>query len=196
MYCAGPYIFKPAESAAELEQVHGLNYSTFVREIPQHHDPGDGRLVDKFHEKSLYFVALRDNRVVGMLSVHDRPPFSVADRLPDPGILEAPGIRPIEVRLLAIQPDERHGAVFGGLAWSVMQHVRGSGHTHLYISGFEDRTPMYERLGFETLGPAVGAHGARFVPMCLPVTRMESLHARLANRWTRHLDRSSGGESR
>src|ERR1044071_5251678 len=41
----GPYTFKAADTEDEIEQVHRLNYATFVREIPQHADPGDGRLV-------------------------------------------------------------------------------------------------------------------------------------------------------
>jgi aspartate aminotransferase-like enzyme len=189
MFQAGPYHFKLADSAAEVEQIHALNHATFVREIPQHHDPGDGRLVDKFHDKNLYFVAKRGERVIGMLSVHDQPPFSIADRLPDPTFLDAPGMRPLEVRLLAIEPVERASAVFGGLAWSVMQHVRATGHTHLFISGFEDRRSLYEGLGFEPLGPAVGPSGSRFVPMCLPVSRLEARHARNDRLWQRRLTR-------
>ena len=189
----GSYVFKQADSAAEFEQIHALNYATFVREIPQHDDPGDGRLVDKFHDKNLYFVALRGERVVGMLSLHDQPPFSIAGRLPDPTILSGPGIRPLEVRLLAVLPEERASTVFGGLAWSVLQFVRQSGHTHLFISGFEDRLSLYESLGFEAIGPPVGSAEARFVPMCLPVSRMEARHARAARLFANRLERSAGG---
>ena len=193
MNSVGSLAFKQADSAAEIEQIHALNHATFVREIPQHDDLGDGRLVDKFHDKNLYFVALRGERVVGMLSLHDQPPFSIASRLPDPAILSGPGIRPLEVRLLAIRPDERASTVFGGLAWSVLQHVRHSGHTHLFISGFEDRLSLYEGLGFEAIGPAVGPAEARFVPMCLPVARMEARHERSARLFSRRLERSAGG---
>ena len=178
------YVFKHAESAAEFEQIHAMNYATFVREIPQHPDSGDGRLVDKFHDRNLYFIALRGDRVVGMLAVNDQPPFSITSRLPEPSILTAPGLRPLEVRLLAVLPEERAGVVFTGLAWSVLQHVRCSGHTHLFISGFENRLPLYEGLGFQSLGPAVGPEGSRFVPMCLPVTRMEELHTSTSRRWS------------
>jgi|GEM_PF-60675 len=192
MFQAGPYLFKQADSAAEFEQIHTLNHATFVREIPQHHDSGEGRLVDKFHEKNQYFVAKRGERVVGMLSVHDQPPFSIAERLPDPAFLDSPGMRPLEVRLLAIEPTERASSVFGGLAWAVMQHVRTTGHTHLFISGFEDRHSLYEGLGFEPLGPAVGPTGSRFVPMCLPVSRLEARHARNDQLWQRRLERGNG----
>jgi hypothetical protein len=192
MNLVGPYVFKQADSAAEFEQIHALNYLTFVREIPQHDDPGGGRLVDKFHDKNRYFVALRGERVVGMLALNDQPPFSIASRLPDPTLLTAPGTRPLEIRLLAVLPEERSRAVFAGLAWTVLQYVRQSGHTHLFISGFEDRLSLYEGLGFQPVGEQVGPAGTRFVPMSLPVTRLEALHARAAGLWASRLERSGG----
>src|SRR5262249_5109086 len=91
MLRVGPYVFKHAETRQEFENIHRLNYRTFVSEIPQYSDPGTGRLVDKFHDKSAYFIVLREGRVVGMLSAHDQPPFSVADRLLEPEILTRPG---------------------------------------------------------------------------------------------------------
>lgn len=186
------YVYKRAESAAEFEQIHAINYATFVREIPQHRDSGEGRLVDKFHDRNLYFIALRGDKVVGMLAVNDQPPFSIASRLPDPSILTVRGLRPLEVRLLAVLPEERGGVVFAGLACSVLQHVRSSGHTHLFISGFENRLPLYEGLGFQALGAAVGPEGSRFVPMCLTVSRMKELHARTSGRWFARRERLTG----
>jgi hypothetical protein len=180
VFQVGPYLVKRADSQAEFAQIHALNFATFVREIPQHEDPGDGRLIDKFHDKSLYFIARRAERLVGMVSLHDQPPFSVAARLPDPSILAAPGSRPLEIRLLAIEPSERTSWVFTALGWCVLQHARVTGHSHLFISGFVDRLPLYEHLGFERLGPAVGPPGAEYVPMHLPLARLESDHARFA----------------
>src|SRR5436853_7912047 len=73
----GRFRFKRARTESEFEQVHRLNYRTFVREIPQHVDNGGGRLIDKFHEWNTYFLALDGEHLVGMLSVHARTPFSV-----------------------------------------------------------------------------------------------------------------------
>ena len=161
----GRYEFKAAETPAEHEQLHRLNYETFVREVAQHDDTGDGRLVDKFHDKSLYFVALDGSRVVGMLSVHDRAPFSIADKLADPAALERLGPRPLEVRLLAVEPRHRHGAVFAGLGLAVLRHAQRRGYSHMLISGVAERLRLYERMGFRPLGPAVKQGEARFVPM-------------------------------
>ena len=42
------YRIKLAETPAEREQVHRLNYETFVEEIPQHAPNPERRLVDRF----------------------------------------------------------------------------------------------------------------------------------------------------
>jgi aspartate aminotransferase-like enzyme/GNAT superfamily N-acetyltransferase len=170
----GRYVFKAAETSAEHEQLHRLNYETFVREVPQHDDTGDGKLVDKFHDKNRYFVALEGERVVGMLSAHDRPPFSIADKLADPGLLDRIGPRPLEVRLLAVEPRHRNGVVFSGLCVAVLRHAQRHGYSHMLISGVADRLRLYERMGFESLGPAVQQGGARFVPMVARVDGMPS----------------------
>src|ERR1700736_3332573 len=105
MLRVGQYVCKRGESRYEFEQIHRLNHRTFVGEIPQHPDPGDGKLIDKYHSKNAYLIVLRENRLVGMVSAHDQPPFSVAERLGEPEILVRQGTRPLEVRLLAIEPE-------------------------------------------------------------------------------------------
>jgi aspartate aminotransferase-like enzyme len=165
----GRYTFRQAATSDEFEQLHRLNHATFVREVHQHADSGDGRLVDKFHGRNTYFIALEGRRVVGMLAVHDRPPFSVADKLADPSVLDRLGARPLEVRLLAVEPRHRHGAVFAGLGLAVIRHAQRHGYSHMLISGVAERLRMYEHTGFRALGPAVSRGGASFVPMVAPL---------------------------
>jgi hypothetical protein len=183
--------FQRATTEDELEQIHRLNYRTFVEEIPQHHATEPGRLVDKFHAKNTYFVALVAGRVVGMISVHDRPPFSIAARLPDPAILAVPGRRSLEVRLLAVEPAHRGGPVMIGLLWTALVHARGS-YDDVYISGVAERVPMYERLGFRALGPAVPDGTAAFVPMCVTFPLSPSVE-KLARQWTARMARLQEG---
>jgi aspartate aminotransferase-like enzyme len=191
MLRVGRYVFKRAETRQELEQIHRLNKRTFVDEIPQHHDNGAALLVDKFHHKNAYFIVLRDDCVVGMLSAHDEPPFSVADRLQDPAILCREGTRPLEVRLLAIEPAERNSTMFFGLIYSLYEHARSNGFTHLYISGIETRLGLYERLGFVALGPAVPCGKASFVPMVLTVGKLPVKIQRVKQMWESHLGKVS-----
>jgi aspartate aminotransferase-like enzyme len=189
MLHVGQYVFKQADTPGEFAQIHSLNYRTFVGEIPQHADPGTGRLIDKFHGKNTYQIVLRAGRVVGMVSAHGQPPFSVADRLPDPSILSRPGTRPLEVRLLAIEPGERNSTLFLGLIYALYDYAESNGYTHLFISGFEKRLDMYERIGFEALGPAVPSGNASFVPMVLPVDRLPARMRRVKQQWQAHLER-------
>jgi aspartate aminotransferase-like enzyme/N-acyl-L-homoserine lactone synthetase len=191
MLRVGQYVFKRAETKQEFEQIHRLNYRTFVSEIPQHVDSGTGQLVDKFHTKNAYLIVLRDGRVVGMVSAHDQPPFSVAERLREPEILQRPGTRPLEVRLLAIEPDERNSTMFFGLIWSLYEYAQTNGYTHLYISGVAERVALYERLGFVPLGPAVPCGQASFVPMVLTVGQLPVKIQRVKRLWETHLGRVS-----
>jgi len=191
----GPYVFTRATSAEDDKQIHELNFQTFVREVPQHIDPGNGQLVDKFHAKNQYFLARRDGEIVGMIAVHDEAPFSVTKRLPDPNILPGLGSKPIEVRLLAIQPDQRNRMVFAGLLWLVYQYINDGEYSHLLISAFADRLTLYHRLGFQELGPAVPDGEASFVPM---VCRPDQFPAKLnedIDRFKRLMARRNGETS-
>ncbi|MCI0638227.1 MAG: aminotransferase class V-fold PLP-dependent enzyme [Gemmataceae bacterium] len=187
MLRVGQYVFKRAETSQEFEQIHRLNHRTFVEEIPQHRATGTGALVDKFHHKNFYIIVLRDDRVVGMVSAHDQPPFSIAERLPEPGILVSDGTRPLEVRLLAIEPDERNSTLFFGLIWTLYENAREEGYTHLFISGVEERVAMYERLGFVRLGPAVACGDAAFVPMVYTIGKIPLKMQRVKRRWEMHV---------
>jgi hypothetical protein len=180
MTSAGRYEFKHAESDVEFEQIHRLNHRTFAQEIPQHEPSHTGRLVDKFHDKNTYLIAKHDGRVVGMLSVHDSPPFSVAARLPDPSLLDAPARR-MEVRLLAVEAAHRGGVVMAGLLWSALELARGR-YDEVYISGVAERVDMYRRLGFRALGPPVADGAAAFVPMRVTLPLAPKVEA-LARRW-------------
>jgi aspartate aminotransferase-like enzyme len=188
----GCYVFKLADTDREFEQIHRLNYRTFVDEIPQHSDPGTGKLVDKFHHKNLYFVVLKRGRLVGMLSAHDQPPFSVADRLTDPTILDKPDMRPLEVRLLAIEPTERNSNLFFGLIWTLYEYAQKTEKTHLIISGVAQRLRLYERLGFVAVGPSVRSGNASFVPMMLTVGNLPGKVQRVKRLWESHIEQLLG----
>jgi aspartate aminotransferase-like enzyme len=188
MLQVGRYVFKCADAKDEFEQIHRLNYQTFVGEIPQHADNGAGFLVDKFHTKNAYFIVLKDERLIAMVGVHDQPPFSVADRLSDPAILTRDGVRPLEVRLLAVEPDERGSNVFFGLIYTLYSYTLRNGYTHLFISGIQERQELYERLGFAPLGPAVPSGQASFVPMVLTIGKLPFRMERLKKLWETHVN--------
>ena len=69
-----PLTFKVATEPWEFEQIHRLNYRTFVEEIPQHPPNAERRLVDKFHHENTYIVCLAGRQLIGMLAMRAERP--------------------------------------------------------------------------------------------------------------------------
>jgi len=174
------YRFKAAETPDEFEQIFRLNHAVFAGELEQHPAQPSERLVDKFHNRNRYVIALKGDQVIGMISTHDKPPLSVAAKLADPTVLDAFG-RLLEVRLLAVEPAHRNGVVMAGLMLGVYEHARG--HDAMVISGHLDKAALYHELGFTDLGPPVASGQAMYVPM---VVRVSDLAERQA-RWQRRI---------
>lgn len=170
MPAVSSYTFKMAATSEEFAEIHRLNHQIFVDEVGQHEPTSTGRLIDQFHEKNIYFIAKRGDLLVGMISVHDQPPFSVASKLRDSSVLTALGSGLLEVRLLAIHSDERNSRVFAGLLYAVLIHACAGRYTHLIISGVEKHLRMYARFGFRAIGPAVSRGKTEFTPMALLIS--------------------------
>ena len=136
--------------------------------------------MDKFHDKNRYVIALVGDEVIGMISVHDQPPFSVAAKLADPSGFGCYG-RLLEVRLLAVDPAHRNGVVMAGLMLGVYEHARD--YDAMVISGHVDKAGSIHELGFRDLGPPVPSGEAMYVPMAIRVAELAERQAR----WQRRL---------
>lgn len=181
------YTFQKAASPEDFAEIHRLNHRIFVDEVRQHEPTGTGLLVDRFHRTNTYFTAKRGGRLVGMVSVNDQPPFSVANKLKDTGSLKSLGPGLLEVRLLAVDPNERNRRVLAGLLCAVLNHSLDGDYTHLIISGVRGYIRMYERLGFRAIGPRIAAGNAEFTPMAL---RISDLPVDSVNRFRKWATRS------
>jgi aspartate aminotransferase-like enzyme/GNAT superfamily N-acetyltransferase len=162
---ADPLVFKIATERVELDQVHQLNYRTFVEEIPQHHGNADRALVDRFHDDNTYFICKRGPAIVGMIAVRARRPFSLDDKLPNLDDYLPAGWTFCEVRLLAVDPEYRNGVVFRGLIRELTRYCFGLGINASVISGAVSQLQLYEHMGFVPFGPRVGTAEAPYQPM-------------------------------
>src|ERR1043166_5135566 len=81
MSLRSPLVFKFATEDWEFEQIHRLNYKTFVEEIPQHHASPAQRLVDKFHAENTYLICSCGRKLAGMLAVRGGLPLSLDHKL-------------------------------------------------------------------------------------------------------------------
>ena len=170
---ASPFVFKVASEDSELEQIHRLNYRTFVEEIPQHEAPPDGRLVDRFHDENTYFICMRGGRLIGMVAARDQRPFSLDQKLGDLDSYLPSGKSVCEIRLLSIDKEHRDGLIIQGLLTMLARHCTERGYDIAIISGTVLQTRFYRRLGFVPFGPRVGAPGALYQPMYRELATLE-----------------------
>ncbi|MDR1497840.1 MAG: aminotransferase class V-fold PLP-dependent enzyme [Puniceicoccales bacterium] len=156
---------KIADSPDEIAQIHRLNYRTFVEEIHQHPPNPEKILVDKFHHENAYLVVKDNARVVGMFAMRDKRPFSLDAKLPDLDRYLPKCERPVEARLLAVEPEYRSRPILRMLMDNAFEQAPLHGWDLVLISGTLRQLTLYRHLGFEPFGPVVGTGDALFQPM-------------------------------
>lgn len=163
----GTLEFKLATEDWEFSQIHRLNYATFVEEIPQHSINTDQALIDKFHHENTYIICLDRSKLVGMIAVRGKRPFSLDSKLENLASYLPPGRRLCELRLLAVEKKYRNGWVFWGMGKLLAEHCLRAGYDLALISGTTRQQKLYRHLGFIPFGPLVGEPGTQFQPMYL-----------------------------
>ncbi len=163
------YTFKKATEDWEFEEIHRLNYRTFVEEIPQHERNDAHRLVDKFHDKNTYLIALAGEELAGMMAVSTRRPFSLDEKMDDLDDYIPAGRNLAEVRLLAIDPEHRNRKILTGLLRLLYNYCIEQGIDMAVISGTVREKKLYARMGFTPFGPLVGSGTALYQPMYVTI---------------------------
>lgn len=151
-----------------MEQIHRLNYLTFVEEIPQHPPNGRGMLVDRFHEENTYLIGLEDGELAAMLALRGRRPFSLDGKLRDlDAYLPFPPQQMVEIRLLAVAKQHRSKQTFYGLMHFTIGHLLQAGCDLAVISGTTRELRLYRKFGFVPFAEPVGSDEALYQPMYL-----------------------------
>jgi len=75
-------MYKIADQTWEFESIHKPNYKTFVEEIPQHEQTEERKRIDSFHEENTYLICLDGQKLVGMVAVRRKRPFSLDKKIP------------------------------------------------------------------------------------------------------------------
>lgn len=169
-----PLVFKSATEDWEFEQIHRLNYKTFVEEIPQHQASASNRLVDKFHAENTYLICLSGRKLAGMLAARGNRPFSLDQKLANVDSYLPAGRKICEIRLLAVEKKFRGAQVLQGVLALLWQHGIEKGYDLAIISGTTRQFKLYQHLGFVPFGPLVGTGEAQFQPMYVTLETFES----------------------
>lgn len=167
--------FKIATEPNEFEQIHRLNYHTFVEEIPQHPANPDKKLVDRFHAESTYYICLEGTHLVGMLALRSRRPFSLDEKVADLDTWLPNGEKLCELRLLAVEQNYRKPGIFARLIGFAAGNAIQQGYTMAVASGTLRQQRLYNRMGFVPFSEPVGPPEARYQPMYLPLHTAQAL---------------------
>jgi len=170
-----------AQSTEEFEQIHNLNYETFVDEISQHSSNKSKRLIDQFDSENIYYIAKVNDELVGMLALRDKRPFSLDKKIANLDDLLPEHKSPVEVRLLSVKKEYRNSKVLLLLLQSIISKNLEFSYDLAIISGILSQQRLYRHIGFQKMGSLVGDN-PQFQPMFL--TRERYL------RFTRNLFKS------
>jgi len=163
---------KVASESWELEQIHALNYRTFVEEIPQHSPNDERRLVDRLLARSRCYVCLEERRLRGMVAVCAERPFSLDAKLADLDSYLPAHRQLCEVRLLAVDKDDRGGLVYAALMGALLNHCKQSGYDLCVLSGAVSQLALYHHMGCVPFGPPLGTEKAPYQGMYLNWDRL------------------------
>ncbi|PEC19009.1 aminotransferase class V-fold PLP-dependent enzyme [Bacillus cereus] len=169
-------IYKVADQEWEFESIHKLNYKTFVEEIPQHEETKERLRIDRFHEENTYLICLDKDKLVGMVAVRGKRPFSLDYKISNLDFyLQEHGENIYEIRLLSVEREYRNGRAFLGLIRFLHRYLLLNGYELALISATTRELPLYEQMGFKPFHTLVGTEEAAFQPMYVtPVMFEES----------------------
>jgi hypothetical protein len=156
-------------SEFEFEQIHLLNYKTFVEEIPQHPSNDAKILIDKFHFKNKYLIAKEGESVCGMICYNLNRPFSLDGKIENLDKFLPAYKNLAEVRLLAVRDKERTKPVAYRLLKELCLALIRADVDTAVISGTTRQLGIYRKMGFISFGPLVGTKEASYQPMYITV---------------------------
>ena len=162
---------KIATEPWEFEQIHALNHKTFVEEIPRYESREANRLMIAFTTRTRTSSGCMTAAWPAWwrFAIAGRSRSTNVCRISTP--ISLPGRSMCELRLLAVERQDRMGLLLPALLDGVWRYCRQQRFDLALISGITRQLRLYRHLGFEPFGPVVGTPEAQFQPMMLTLER-------------------------
>jgi N-acyl-L-homoserine lactone synthetase len=165
----------------EYDKIHKLNHQTFAEEIPQHLQRPDGKLIDAFHEKNTYIIALEGDELVGMVCYNSVRPFSLDKKLDNLDSYLPKHNKLVEVRLFAVKKNKRKQGVALSMLKVLIPSLIKQGYDLGVISGTVNELELYNNIGAVHFGPLVGTENALYQPMYFHINNLKGVFKTDAN---------------
>jgi hypothetical protein len=138
----------------DREVIYHLRHSVYARELRQHPERADERLVDRLDRVNVYLVVKRDEEILGFVSI--TPPgghgYSLEKYVRRTDLPFPVDHRTYEVRLLTVREGRRGGPTAGLLLLAVFKWIQGRGGTRVIALGRREVLTFYRKVGLVTVG--------------------------------------------
>jgi predicted N-acetyltransferase YhbS len=159
----------------EFDKIHQLNHETFAEEIPQHEKKEDGKLIDAFHQKNTYIVALEGEELVGMVCYNPIRPFSLDKKLNNLEEYLPAHNKLVEVRLFAVKKNKRKQGIAISMLKVLIPSLIAQGYDLGVISGSVNELELYKNIGSVPFGQLVGTEKALFQPLYFHIDNLKGV---------------------
>lgn len=147
----------------DRDTIYRLRHDVFARELAQHGENADGRLIDSLDEFNTYLTASLGEEIAGFISVtppgarysidkylsRDELPFLVDDWL-------------YELRLLAVMPPHRGSRILPALIYGAFRWVEHQGGSRIMAIGRREILDIYVKVGLRPLGRQIKSGAVMF----------------------------------
>jgi predicted N-acetyltransferase YhbS len=157
----------------EFDKIHQLNHEIFADEIPQHEKKQDGKLVDAFHEKNTYIVALEGDELVGMVCYNAVRPFSLDKKMTNLDSYLPPHNKLVEIRLFAVKKNRRKEGIALGMLKTLIPSLIGLGYDLGVISASLKELELYNNIGAVPFGELVGTKEVPYQPLYFHINNLK-----------------------
>jgi histidinol-phosphate/aromatic aminotransferase/cobyric acid decarboxylase-like protein/ribosomal protein S18 acetylase RimI-like enzyme len=163
-------------SAAERDAIYRMRHSVYAKELGQHRQRADARLIDSLDAFNHYIAATVRGVLAGFVSI--TPPghgsysidkYLARDELPfpvDDGLFE--------IRILTVDPAFRGSPVAGILMYASLRWVEDHGGSNIVLIGRTEVAKLYERVGMRRLGRRVESGAVTFELMGASIAEVQA----------------------
>ncbi len=149
----------------EFDKVHQFNHAIFAEEIPQHEKKEDGRLIDAYHARNTYILAMLGEELVGMVCYNAERPFSLERKMEGIDKFLPPHNNLVEIRLFAVKKELRKQGIAIKMLQLLIPHLIGKGYDLGVISASLKELELYNNIGAVAFGELVGSAEVPYQPM-------------------------------
>ncbi len=167
-----PLVVKVA-SQEEFDKIHQFNHETFADEIPQHQKREDGKLVDAFHEKNTYIVALEGDDLVGMVCYNAVRPFSLDKKMDNLDAYLPPHNNLVEIRLFAVKKNKRKQGIAIAMLKQLIPSLISRGYDLGVISASLKELELYHNIGAVPFASLVGTKEVPYQPLYFHINNLK-----------------------